>query len=137
MVIDIEAMLRRVVEEELDARFAVTITSDDRSWHRARISADETGRSCVIAADAEWFQLGVPALDVGTFLLDHDEDPAYKQAILRGLVRVARAYVQGQGRVEWRRGLLRHRPVVLIEVEGEQWELGHRTGRGHYPTRER
>ncbi len=131
---DVVAMLGRVLADVFDDRFDVAVTPGGDRWeHRARVEMGGSGRSVVLRANLEWFGLGVPELNVGTFLLDYDEDAAYKEAILRELALVAHAYLRGQGHVEWRRSLFRRRPVLLVDVDGRRWELGRRAGRAHYP----
>ena len=66
------------------------------------------------------FDLGVSAT-----LFDYGDDESEKEAILRELALVARAYLDGAGRVYKKRGLRSH-PVLTITVNGREWKLGRR-----------
>lgn len=127
--------MAKVTADVFGDRFTVTVTYDARAREaRAHVTLmDWPAHTAVLRANREWFQLGIPELDVGAFMLDYDEDERYKEALVRRLATVGLAYLEGRGRVEWRRGVLRTRPVLCIEVDGQAWELEHRTSRSHYP----
>ena len=68
----------------------------------------------------------IPELNVQTTLFDYDDVEPEKEAELRRLCLVMRAYLQGEGHVEKRRRLFRPGtvPILSIEVDGLEWRLG-------------
>jgi hypothetical protein len=78
------------------------------------------------------FHLDILDTGVGTTLTEYD-DEGYMEAILRSLALVAHAYLSGEGRIEYKRGLYRRRPVTTIIVNGEQWTMGRRASVVPYP----
>ena len=129
MTIDIKAMLHRVVAEVFDETFAVTnASSSDDSWLRGvHVSnRSDQDRTAIIRASYGWMNAIVPELNVQTVLFDEDDVEAEKEAELRRLCFVMRAYLQGEGRVEQRRRLFRRGtvPILSIEVDGLEWRLG-------------
>jgi hypothetical protein len=131
MTIDIKAMLHRVVAEVFDENFAVTnASSSDDSWlHGVHVSnGSDQDRTAIIRASYGWMDAIVPELNVQTILFDEDDVEAEKEAELRRLCFVMRAYLQGEGRVEQRRRLFRRGtvPILSIEVDGLEWRLGRR-----------
>jgi hypothetical protein len=77
----------------------------------------------------------VPALNVQTILFDEDDEEAEKEAELRRLCLVMRAYLQGEGHVEQRRRLFRRGtiPSLYIEVDSLEWRLGRHLSAVPYP----
>src|SRR6476661_10129205 len=129
MTVDIKAMLHRVVAEVFDERFAVAnVSSRDDSWlHGVHVSNRfDKHRTAIIRASYGWMDALVPELNVQTILFDDDDVEAEKEAELRRLCFVMRAYLQGQGRVEHRRRLFRSGtvPILSIELDGLEWRLG-------------
>lgn len=55
------------------------------------------------------------------------------EALLRELALVADAYLRGAGQIEQKRGLFRTTSVLMVTVNGNEWALGRRTSRVHYP----
>ncbi|GLI32531.1 hypothetical protein BCONGLO52_33720 [Brachybacterium conglomeratum] len=109
---------------------------DDReapSAYRLRLSSartlDDQERHASLAASYEWFEFHVSDLDVGTRRFDYGDDETEKEAELRNLAYIARAYLQGEGRVTYRPSLIRRRPLptLTIETHGVRWRLGRRT----------
>jgi hypothetical protein len=135
VAIDVQALLRRVVAEVFDADVTATYWTHPKNphLHRVRLTAADGRRHAGLEASYEWFQATVFDLGVSTFLLDYDDEEDDKEAVLRALALVVRAYLRGEGRVEHRRGLLRSRPVLRIVVDNREWELGRRSSRPHYP----
>jgi hypothetical protein len=129
MTIDIQAMLDRVVAEVFDETFTVApINLSGDAWpHGVLISSRSgTGRTVIIRASYEWMDAVVPELGVQTILFDDDGVEAEREAGLRRLCLVMRAYLRGGGRVEQRRRVLRRGtvPVLRIEMDGLEWRLG-------------
>ena len=129
MAIDIERLLRRVVADVFDDDVKAIYSADPKSRHvhRVRLSSESEGQRH--AASYWWFEATIFDLAVSTFLVDEDDDEEDKEAALRDLALVVRACLRGEGRVEESRGLFRSRPVLTIEVDGREWELGRRTSR--------
>ncbi|MBG6191694.1 hypothetical protein IWX64_002661 [Arthrobacter sp. CAN_A212] len=129
MTIDIKAMLHRVVAEVFDNSYVVEdVEYSDASWlHGVHVSCSaDKDRTAIIRASYEWFDAFVPELNVQTSLFDYDDVEAEKEDELRKLCRAMRAYLRGEGRVEWRRRFLRRGtvPVLKIEVDGFKWSIG-------------
>lgn len=78
------------------------------------------------------FDVTILDLGVSAALFEYD-DEGYMEAVLRELALVADAYLLGEGRIEHKRGVLRTRPVMNITVNGNEWTLGRRTSKIHYP----
>jgi hypothetical protein len=131
VTVDIEALLRRVVEEVFDADVAAEWLTEprDRHSHQVRLTSADGDRHVGLRASYWWFDVKVFDLDVRAFLIDEDDDEAEKADALRALALVARAYLRDGGRVEWRRGLFGSRRVLSIVVDGHEWELGRRSCR--------
>jgi hypothetical protein len=127
--IDIKAMLGRVVAEVFNQEFRVEDenSSDDPFRHAVRVSSRlEQDRTAIIRASYWWMDAFIPELNVQTFVLDEDDVEQDKEDELRRLCIVIRVYLRGGGRIEQRRRLFRRGtvPVVIIEVNGEEWRLG-------------
>ena len=135
VAIDIEALLRRVVAEVFDADVVVTYSTAPKDPHRHRVelTSPDGRRHAGLTASYEWFDAFIFDLGVSTFLLDYDDEEADKEAVLRALAVVVRAYLRGEGRVEHRRGLIRSHSVLTIVVDGHEWVLRRGWSRPHYP----
>lgn len=122
-------MLQRVVAEVFDPNFTVedTTSNDDTSRYSVRVSSGpEQDRMVIIEASSTWMYGFIPELNVQTGVLTDDDEEQEKEAELRRLCLVMRAYLRGEARIEQRRRLF-HRstvPVVSIEVDGQKWRLG-------------
>ncbi|MCZ2848658.1 hypothetical protein [Modestobacter sp. VKM Ac-2978] len=124
MAIDVEALLRRVVAEVFDADVDATYSTEPNSlMHRVRLTTADGQRHAGLRASYEWFDADIFDLGVSTFQVDYDDEEAGKEAALRELALVVRAYLRGGGRVEHRRGLIRSHSVLKIDVDGHEWAL--------------
>lgn len=135
VAIDVEALLRRVVAEVFDADVEATYSTapKDPHTHRVELTSADSLRHAGLTASYEWVDACIFDPGVSTFLLDYDDEEKDKEAVLRALALVVHAYFRGEGRVERRRGLIRSCPVLRIEVDGHEWELGRRSSRPQYP----
>ncbi|MFF2318353.1 hypothetical protein ACFVTE_19065 [Arthrobacter sp. NPDC058097] len=128
MNIDIKAMLHRVVDQVFDENFTVSeVSSKVDSWlHGVHVSRVDKNRIAIIRASYEWIDAFVPELNVQATLFDYDDVELEKEADLRRVCRVMRAYLEGNGHVEERRRLFRRgtTSVLRIEVDGLEWRLG-------------
>ena len=136
VAIDVEALLRRVVAEVFDADVDVAYSTEPQSSHvhRARLTDPSGTRHAGLRASYEWFDATIFDLGASTTLFDDDETD--KEALLRGLAVVVRAYLRGDGRIELKRGLIRSHPVFRVLVNDVEWELGRWSSRGHHPYQE-
>jgi hypothetical protein len=134
VAIDVQALLRKVVAEVFDADVTATYSTHPKNphTHRVRLTPADGRRKAGLEASHEWFQATIFDLGVSTHLLDYDDEVQDKEAILRALALVVRAYLRGEGRVERRRGLIRSHPVLRVVVDNREWELGHRSSQPHY-----
>ena len=134
-MIDVEALLRRVVAEVFDADVQATYSTAPEAphTHRVELTSADGVRHAGLTASYEWFDAFVFDLGVSTFLLDYGDEEEDKESVLRALVLVVRAHLRGEGRVEHRRGLFRSHPVLRINVDNREWELGRRRSHPHYP----
>jgi hypothetical protein len=125
VAIDVETLLRRVVAEVFDAGVDATYSTEpkDSHMHRVRLTSADGQRHAGLRASYEWFDADIFDLGVSTFLLDYDDEEADKEAVLRELALLVRAYLRGEGRVEHRRGLFRSHSVLKIVVDGHEWVL--------------
>ncbi len=135
MAIEAEALLRRVVAEVFDANVDVAYSTEPKAphVHRVRLTDPSGSRHAGHRASHEWFDATIFDLGVSTTLYDYDDEEKDKEAVLRALALVVGAYLRGEGRIEPKRGLIRSRPVLRIEVDNREWELGRRSSRPHYP----
>ncbi len=135
MAIEAEALLRRVVAEVFDANVDVAYSTEPTAphVHRVRLTDPSGSRHAGLRASHEWFDATIFDLGVSTTLYDYDDEEKDKEAVLRALALVVGAYLRGEGRIEPKRGLIRSRPVLRIEVDNREWELGRRSSRPHYP----
>lgn len=139
MTIDIKAMLHRAVAEVFDENFAMASVSsnDDSKLHGVHVSNRyNNDRAAIIRASYEWMDAFVPELNVQTAIFDDDDVEPEKEAELRRLCLVMRAYLQGEGHVEKRWRLFRPGtvPILSIEVDGLEWRLGRHHFVVPYPT---
>src|SRR4051794_10416449 len=135
LAIDVEALLRRVVAEVFDADVDVAYSMEPKAPHvqGVRLTDPSGTRHAGLRASYEWFDATLFDLGVSTTLYDYDDEEKGKEAALRALALVVRAYLRGEGRIEHRRGLIRSHPVLRVEVDNREWELGRRSSRPHYP----
>jgi hypothetical protein len=133
--IDVEELLRRVVADVFESDVRVTYSTEPRAphTHTARLTDAGGERHAGLRASYEWFDATIFDLGVSTTLYEYGDEEQDKEAALRALALVVRAYLGGEGRIEQRRGLFRSRPVLRIEVANREWELGRRVSRPHYP----
>lgn len=137
MTIDVGALLRRVVAEVFDADVDVTWPEEpqDAHVHRVRLADPSGTRHAGLQASYEWFDATIFDLGVSTTSYDYDDEEADEESALRSLALLVHAYLRGEGHVEHRRGLLGARPVLTIDVDGRQWQLGRRSSRPPAPDR--
>lgn len=132
VAIDVEAVLRRVVAEVFDATYSTE--PKDPQMHRVQLTSAGGQRHAGLRASYEWFDADIFDLGVSTFLVDYNDEEADKEAVLRDLALVVRAYLGGEGCVERRRGLIRSHLVLKIVVDGQEWVLRRRSwSRSHNP----
>ncbi len=134
VVINVEALLRRVVAEVFDADADVAYWPEQAPHvYQVRITNPSGTRHAGLRASYEWFDATIFDLGVSTTLYDYDGEEGDKEAVLRALALVIRAYLRGEGRIEHKRGLIRSHPVLKIQLDNRDWELGSRSSRPHYP----
>lgn len=131
VTIELDRMLQRVVGEVFGPDTDVTYSADPKSphVHRAELAARDSGRRVGLTASYWWFDVTMLDLGVSAIVFDEDDAERDKEAALRALALVARAYLEGAGDVIQKRGILRSRPLLRIVVDGQEWELGRRTSR--------
>lgn len=134
---DTEGMLRRVALDVFDEDIDVAFETEPKAPHisRARLGAGsgaDRRTAGLRAASTGFFEITIFDLDVSATLFEYD-DESYMEALLRELALVADAYLRGAGQIQQKRGLFRTTPVLIITVNGNEWELGRRTGKVHYP----
>jgi hypothetical protein len=130
-VIDVERLLKRVVNEVFGTSFDVRYAPGSKSTHdwRASVSpATLSSRAVSIRATDEWFGVHLEPFDVGHVEFEYDDDEGTKEAALRELALVARAFLEGEGRVEKRPARFgrRERATVAVQLDGTKWVLGRR-----------
>ena len=135
VAIDVEALLRRVVADIFDADVDATYSTVPKApqVHRVRLTADGGKRQAGLRASYEKFDADIFDLGVSTGLFEYDDEENEKEAALRALALVVRAYLRGEGRVEQRRGLIRSHRVLKITVDNREWVLGHHWSQYSYP----
>jgi len=132
VAIDVEVLLRRVVADVFDATYSAE--PKDPHMHRVRLTRADGQRHAGLRASYESFDAEIFDLGVSTYPLDYDDEEEDKEAVLRDLALVVRAYLRGEGRVEHRRGPIRSHPVLKIVDDGQEWVLRRRgRSRSHYP----
>lgn len=128
MPFDVERSLHRVVADAFADDTEIVYDIDPKSPHvyRVRLSAIDGRRTAGIQASYEWFEARIFDLDVSVTLFDYDDEE--KEAYLRELALVVRAYLRGDGQVEHRRRRFRRRPepVLVVELNDRVWQLGRR-----------
>ncbi|MHA7247321.1 hypothetical protein [Arthrobacter tecti] len=70
-----------------------------------------------------------PSWTSGAILFDYNDVEEEKEAVLRKLCLVMRAYLQGRGQIAKRRRLFRRGElsILRVEVDGCEWRLGQST----------
>lgn len=122
VAIDVEALLRRVVAEVFDADTDVAYSPEQAPHvHQVRLTDRSGTRHAGLRASYEWFDATIFDLGVSTTLYDYDDEEKDKEAVLRALALVVRAYLRGEGRIEHKRGLIRSHPVLRIQVDNREW----------------
>lgn len=126
VTIELDRMLQRVVAEVFGSDVNVTYSADPKSphVHRAELGPGDSGRRVGLRASYCWFDVTMLDLGVAATVFDEDDEESDKEAALRALALVARAYLDGTGEVIQKRGIFRSRPVLRIVVDDEEWELG-------------
>lgn len=136
MKIDVERLLRRVVADVFDETVQADYSVDPRSryYHRVRLSTEHGGqrRNARLVASYWVFEAAILDLGVGAVVVDEDYDEDEKETALREMALLVRAYLDGEGRVEQRRRLLRTYPVLRITVDDREWELARRWSKGSH-----
>jgi hypothetical protein len=131
-----QALLRRVVSDvfdsDVDATYS-TVGKAPRVSHRVRLTAEGGKRHAGLTASYEKFDAYIFDLGVSTGVFEYDDEENLKEAALRALALVVRAYLRGEGRVEQRRGLIRSRPVLRIVVDDREWVLARWWSTAEYP----
>lgn len=134
MVLNVEALVRRVVSEVFDPDTDVAYSAEHAPHvYQVRITNPSGTRHAGLRASYEWFDATIFDLGVSTTLYEYDGEEKDKEAVLRALALVVRAYLRGEGRIEHKRGVIRSHPVLRIQVDNREWELGRRSSRPHYP----
>ena len=133
MAVDIEQLLRDAVTEALGSEYDVTYAPDGRSHVATIRSRSDGARAVELHASPDWFAIQIPELDVGGIDFDYSENEAEKRELLDEFIAVAGAYLEGQGVVTRRRGLLRERAVLTVRTARHEWRLG----RGSHTVRDR
>jgi hypothetical protein len=130
-----QAVLHRVVTEVFGDT-EVTWEDDERETPHvhcvrlsARVSSDDRERNAALCASYEWFEAHLLDLEVGTISFDYDDDESEKEAEMRDLARIVRAYPQGEGEVTYRPTLFRRRllPTLTFDMDGTRWHFRGRT----------
>lgn len=131
VMIELDRMLQRVVGEVFGPDMDVTYSADAKSphVHRAEVASRGSNRRVGLRASYGWFDVTMLDLSLSATVFDDGDEERDKEAALRALARVARAYLDGAGDVIQKRGILRSRPALRIVVDGQEWELGRRTSR--------
>ncbi|WP_040320055.1 hypothetical protein [Aeromicrobium marinum] len=128
-------MLRRVLAEVFGDNIEVEYSYDPKSMgHRALLtSVDDKPTQLGFHVTHDWCSVWIldlePDVSMTDFDYDYEEEP--KAANLRALARVLHAYVNGEGRIEYRPTLIRRRlqPHFVVEIDGGVWSLGHHFSR--------
>jgi hypothetical protein len=124
-----------VVAEVFDADVDATYSTEPKDPHmyRVRLTSADGQRHAGLRASYEWFDADIFDFGVSTFQVDYDDEEEDKEAVLRELALVLRAYLRDGGRVEHRRGLIRSYSVLKIDVDGHEWALRGRLWRPRRP----
>ena len=137
MPMDVERMLRRAVQDVFGPDVDAVWDTHPRAphIHRVALTAErgaELRRVGLRAATTGFFDLTVFDLDVSTGFFEYDDED-YMAALIRQLALVAEAYLRGEGSLVHERGFLRTRTFLTITVGGNDWKMGRRSSRPHYP----
>lgn len=126
VTIELDRMLQKVVADVFGSDVDVTYSADPKSpsVHRAELAAGDSGRRVGLRASYLWFDVTMLDLGVSATVFDEDDEGPDKEAALRALALVARAYLDGAGELTQKRGIFRSRPVLRIVVDDQEWELG-------------
>jgi hypothetical protein len=121
-----DGMLKRVVAEVFGPNADVIYSGDPKSpeIYRAELAAGDSSRRVGLRASYWWFDVTMLDLGVSATVFDDDDQESDKEAALRALALVARAYLDGAGEVTHKRGIFRSHPVLRVVVEDQEWELG-------------
>jgi hypothetical protein len=134
--VDLHRLLQRVVGEVMGADIQAVYSEDPKHPRMARVELAAPGddKHARLRAAYEWFEVSIPDLGVNATLFEYDDTEEDKASVLREVALVAAAYLRGEGRIEYKRGLFGTRPVLTVEVNGREWRLGRRTSQVHYPS---
>jgi hypothetical protein len=126
VTIELDRMLQRVVAEVFGSDVDVTYSADPKSpkVQRVELAAAGSGRRVGLRASYWWFDVTMLDLGVSATVFDEDDEEPHKEAALRALALVARAYLDGAGEVIQKRGIFGSRPLLRIVVDDQEWELG-------------
>lgn len=122
-------MLDRVIADVLHGDFLIrTVDSAGPTWlHSVEvISRPCEARAVIIRAGRAWIGSFFPQLGIGAWMVDEDDDIAYKDEELRRLSRALQAYLGGGGHMRQRRRLFGQgsTPELAIEIDGIEWRFG-------------
>jgi hypothetical protein len=133
---DHDLTLRRVVDEVLGDAASVVYSKDSKSGvHEARLkSFQREGTDVGLRVSTHWVGAQIYDLGVGAVIVGEEDENWPREAALRGLALVLRAYSLGEGRVETRKSWIRRRPepVFCVEIGGDEWMLGRRVSAGPF-----
>lgn len=134
---DPEALLRRVVAAVASEGVVATVTPDDpegRYWSATLSATTGLVRTAELLASYYWFEVRLPQHGVGAIVFDEDDEEAPKEATLRAVAAVARAWLDGEGAVVRtpRRFRRQERVRVVIRTTDGEWVLGRRSSRVPY-----
>src|SRR4051794_40822631 len=115
--------MRRVVDEVIDDGINAVYSSDPKrpQTHQVELSTPADDRRARLRATYEWLEVSVPDLGVDATLFEYDDNEPDKESVLRELALVARAYLRGDGSIEYKRGVLGRRPLLTVTVNGREW----------------
>lgn len=118
-------VIRDVVGQSVEATFDVD-PEYRWAWRAQLRSRTDPLRRVVLRGSLEWFDLRVVDLGVGTRIFDVDWDEADLRGVVTALSEVAREYLTGRGRVEWRKRWFRTHTVLRVNTPLGEWVMGHR-----------
>ena len=135
--IDVAALLRLVVADAARTDVVATVAPDGpegRYWSATLSANTGSMRTAVLLASYHWFEVRLPEHGVGAIVFDEDDEEAPKEAALRAVAAVARAWLDGEGTVvraprRFRRG---ERVRVVVRTTDGEWLLGRRSSRAPY-----
>lgn len=126
--IDVAALLLGVVGDVFDDEVAVDDEGVSPSMPHAyvvRLRAND--REAVLVASDEWSEIQVMDPGVRCTVFHYGGDETEKATVLRELARVLRAFLNGEGHIEYQRRLLpwpRRVPAYTVTVNDLTWHLG-------------